>query len=82
MNKFAKLFESDEVGQVLVVLNENDQKHEVIISFLTKKRFLSNIKISYEDFSAAKRLFDTINEVEAINIAKETISKIEKIDGE
>lgn len=89
MKPFAKLFHSDEIGQVLVTLHlTGEDTPELHITFDPDVDGLgmSSTKIGFPDTDAgeelAQRAFDLVTEESAVGTARIAIANIRKMFGE
>lgn len=81
MNKFAKLFETEELGQILVVIDEGDEGDEgpeVRFSFSPPNLGVCQQALKYDgdDWDKAEDFFDSVDETVAAGIVKPTFDVI------
>lgn len=81
MDKFAKLFDTDIYGQILVVIDEGDEGPEVRFSFTPAGLGVCSQAIKYsqeseDGWNNAQNFFDSIDETIAIESIKPTIDLI------
>jgi len=72
--KFAKLFETEEYGQVLVKIGGNDRGPEIHVCYLPDETGIRSTRISYEDTNegaaVARILFDQTNEKTVLKLVE------------
>jgi len=85
MKKFAKLFETEEIGQILVTLDYSDEEEEHQLSLRTETDGVKMVSsICFEDKEgseeSARKAFETITETQAAKICKETRERMFSIE--
>lgn len=70
MDKFAKLFEFDDIGQVLVTLEGGDEGPEVRVKFKPKNLGVCSIKLSFTNDDEDKAWTDAETTLENMDEAK------------
>jgi len=72
--EFAKLFETEEYGQVLVKIGGNDRGPEIHVCYLPDATGIRSSRITYEDTekgaAVARTLFDLTNEKSVLELVK------------
>ena len=82
---FAKLYETTEVGQVLVMLDSSNDEAvpEVKFYFEPPELGVCSVGLKFEDsdsgWDKAEKCFSDIDEEKAINVVREPINKIAQV---
>ena len=81
MEKFAKLYENEEVGQILVELNSDDkEKPTVTIKFIPEGLGVCAVAAGYQDsdigWGKAEEFFNSLSEIEAVKFVKNALTQI------
>lgn len=82
MNQFAKLFQYDDIGQVLVVIDQSEGEKsgpEVRFSFTAPGLGVCSIKFNFPDteegWDKAEECFNTASEITSYEVVRPTIDK-------
>ena len=80
MEQFAKLFETEEYGQILVMLDTGEEaKPEVRFSFMPKNLGVCSVALKFKDtdegWDKAEAAFASFDEAKAIEAIRPTIEK-------
>lgn len=73
--EFAKLFEFDEIGQVLVVQDQTDC--EIKITIYPKGFGLVSVGLEFESFDLCDKEFDSIDSTKAYKLGKSLSEQVE-----
>jgi len=81
MEKLAKIFETDKVGQILVKVDaDENSKPEVRYFFSPKDMGVCSMAVTFDDsdsgWNSADKLFDKTNEEQALKVICEIMDKI------
>lgn len=72
MNKFAKLYETEKYGQIVVILQSDDEGDPEIRFFCQPPELgVCSVAFSFEDWDTAEEVFDEVGQEQAEVAAKQ-----------
>jgi hypothetical protein len=84
MNKFAKLYENESIGQILVKIDsaeDGDNEAEVRIYFEPKGFGVCSTAVLFKDWDAAEEAFEKVEEKLCIEVVEKIVAEFGGLAG-